>query len=192
MGRDIPHFRPYLKKAMDVEPGNDEPDTPPTTVTIESGMVVTRAQQLKQDELEERERLQQKQDGPIVSAFYPVTDESGVEGSETETTPPPEDRDGDTESDETVEYLDRVITHTELGHAQKYDSSLTKIRERASKDSEPYFWSNGILMRKLYHTLGKKLIVVPKVAQRKILSMAHNITIAGHFARDRTLHAIRA
>ena len=43
MGRDIPHFRHYLKKAMDVEPGNDELNTPPTTVTIESGMVVTSA-----------------------------------------------------------------------------------------------------------------------------------------------------
>ena len=115
MGRDIPHFRHYLKKALDVEPGNDELDTPPTTVTIESGMVVTRAQQLKQDKLEERERLQQKQDGPIVSALYPVTDGSGVEESEAETTPPPEDRDGDAESDETVEYLDGVITRTELG-----------------------------------------------------------------------------
>ena len=192
MGRDIPHFRQYLKKALDVEPGNNELDTPPTTIMNESGMVVTRAQQLKQDELEEKERLQQKQDGPIVSALYPVTDGSGVEESEAETTPPPEDRDGDTESDEIVEYLDGVITRTELGHAQKYDSSLTKIREKASKDSEPYFWSNGILMRKPYHTLGKKLIVVPKVAQRKILSMAHNTPIAGHFARDRTLHAIRA
>ena len=38
----------------------------------------------------------------------------------------------------------------------------------------------------------QNLIVVPKVAQRKILSMAHNTPIAGHFARDRTLHAIRA
>ena len=77
IGRDIPHFRHYLKKALDVEPRNDELDTPPTSVTIESGMVVTRAQQLKQDELEERERLPQKQDGPIVSALYPVTDGSG-------------------------------------------------------------------------------------------------------------------
>ena len=62
--------------------------------------------------------------------------------------------------------------------------SLIFIRERASKDSEPYFWSNGILMRKPYHTLGKNLIVGPKVAQRKILSMAHNTPIAGHFARE--------
>ena len=54
-------------------------------------MVVTRAQQLKQDKLEERECLQQKQDGPIVSALYPVTDGSGVEESKAETTPPPED-----------------------------------------------------------------------------------------------------
>ena len=110
MGRDILHFRHYLKKVLDVEPGNDELDTPPTSVTIESGMLVTHAQQLKQDELEERECLQQKQDGPIVSALYPVTDGSGMEESETETTPPPEDRDGGTESDETVEYLDGVIT----------------------------------------------------------------------------------
>ena len=82
MGMDIPHFRHYLKKALDVEPGNDELDNPPTTVTIESDMVVTRAQQLKQDELEEREHLQQKQDGPIVSALYPVTNRSWVEESE--------------------------------------------------------------------------------------------------------------
>ena len=63
MGRDIPHFRHYLKKVLDVEPGNNEPgndelDTPPTTVTIESGMVVTHAQQLQQDNFEEEERLQ--------------------------------------------------------------------------------------------------------------------------------------
>ena len=133
MGRDIPHFRYYLKKALDVEPGKDELDTPPTTFTIESGMVVSRAQQLKQDELEEREHLQQKQDGPIVSALYPVTDRSWVEESEEETTPPTEDRDGDAESDETVEYLDGVITHSEPYFYNK--------RERASKESEPYFYN---------------------------------------------------
>ena len=77
MRRDIPHFRHYLKKIPDVKPENDELDTPPTTVTIESGMVVTHAQQLQQDNLEEEERLQQERDGPIVSALYPV-----AEGSE--------------------------------------------------------------------------------------------------------------
>ena len=64
-----------------------------------------------------------------------------MEESEAEMTPPLEDRDGDAESDETVEYLDGVITRTELGHTKKYDSSLTKIRERAIKDSEPYFYN---------------------------------------------------
>ena len=44
MGRTIPHFRHYLKKALDVEQGNDGLDIPPTTITIESGKVVTRAQ----------------------------------------------------------------------------------------------------------------------------------------------------
>ena len=74
MGRDIPHFRHYLKKALDVELGNDELDTPPTTITIESGMVVTRAQQLQQDNLEEEKYLQQERDRPIVSALYPVAE----------------------------------------------------------------------------------------------------------------------
>ena len=35
MGRDISHFRQYLKKALDVEPGNNELDTPPTTIMSE-------------------------------------------------------------------------------------------------------------------------------------------------------------
>ena len=116
MERDIPHFRHYLKKALDVEPGNDEPgndelDTPPTTVTIESGMVVTRTKQLQQDNLEEEEHLQQERDGPIVSALYPVAEESEAEELESdeanEIVPPTDERDGEAESDEV---LDGVIT----------------------------------------------------------------------------------
>ena len=41
MGRDIPHFRQYLKKALDMEPGCDETNTPPTTTTTETSLAVT-------------------------------------------------------------------------------------------------------------------------------------------------------
>ena len=47
-------------------------------------------------------------------------------------------------------------------------------------------------MRKPYHVLGKDLIVLPKVARRKVLTMAHNTPWAGHFGWERTLHSIRS
>ena len=51
-------------------------------------------------------------------------------------------------------------------------------------------------MRKPYNTLGKNtlgkdLIMVPKVARNWILRMAHNSPIAGHYASERTLSTIR-
>ena len=59
------------------------------------------------------------------------------------------------------------------------------------KPNSPYFWENGLLMRKPYNTLDKKLIVLPQSERIKALRMAHHGPIAGHFARDRTLQAIR-
>ena len=47
-------------------------------------------------------------------------------------------------------------------------------------------------MRKPYHVLEKDLIVLPKVARRKVLTMAHNTPWAGHFDRERNLHSIRS
>ena len=46
-------------------------------------------------------------------------------------------------------------------------------------------------MRWPYQPLGKNLLVIPSVARKKVLSMAHNSPIAGHFGRDRILQAIR-
>ena len=59
------------------------------------------------------------------------------------------------------------------------------------KPNSPYFWENGLLMRKPYNTLDKKLIVLPQSERIKALRMADHGPIAGHFARDRTLQAIR-
>ena len=153
-------------------------------------MVVTRAQQLQQDNLEEEECLQQERDGPIVSALYPVAEGSEAEELESdeanEIVPPTDERDGEAESDEV---LDGVITREELSKSQRNDDTLKHIRDRAGK--EPDFWHKGVLMRKPYNTLGKDLIMVPKVARSRILRMAHNSPIAGHYASERTLSTIR-
>ena len=42
MGRDIPHFRQYLKKVLREEPEIEEKNIPPTSISTKSGMVVTR------------------------------------------------------------------------------------------------------------------------------------------------------
>ena len=140
MGRDILHFRHYLKNTMDVEPGNDELDTPPTTVTIESDMVVTRTQQLQQDNLEGEECLQQERDGSIVSALCPVAEGSEaveLESDEVnETVPPTNERDVEAESDEV---LDGVITGEELSESQTNDDTLKHIRDKVDINKEPNF-----------------------------------------------------
>ena len=85
---------------------------------IDSGMVVTRAQQLQQDNLKEEVHLQQERDGPIVSALYPVAEGSEAEELESDeanqTVPPTDECDGEAESDEV---LDGVITREELSES---------------------------------------------------------------------------
>ena len=47
-------------------------------------------------------------------------------------------------------------------------------------------------MRKPYHFLAKSLSIIPILARQKVLSMAYNSPIAGHFGIDCTLQTIRA
>lgn len=46
-------------------------------------------------------------------------------------------------------------------------------------------------MRSPYHINGKNLVMVPRLARVKVMQLAHNSMIAGHFGRERTLEAIR-
>ena len=192
IGRDIPHFRQYLMKALDMEPGCDETNTPPTTTTTKTSMVVTRAQQQKKDELKEKEHLQQEQDGAVITTFDPVGDSSEAEASETK---PVEDEEPVVKptpaSDDLYNNVSKVITLEELGKDQRYDPTLKILREKVGKPNSPYFWENGLLMREPYNTLDKKLIVLPQSERAKTLRMAHHGPIAVHFARDRTLQTIR-
>ena len=131
--RDFPHFRQYLKKALDMEPGCDETNTPPTTTTTEMSMAITRAQQQRKDKLEEKERLPQEQDGAIIMTFDPVGDGSEAEDSETK---PVEDKES--------------VVNCVRRHGQqriRYDPTLKIIREKVGKLNSPYFWENSLLMR---------------------------------------------
>ena len=164
----------------------------PTTITTETSLAVPRAQQQRKDELEEKGHLQQEQDGAVITTFDPVGDGSEAEGSETK---PVEDEEpvvnSTPASDDLDNNISKVITPEELGKAQRYDPTLKITREKVGKPNSPYVWENGLLMREPYNTLGKKLIVLPQSERTKALRMAHHGPIAGHFARDRTLQAIR-
>ena len=169
-------------------------------------MVMTHARQCQQDALEEEERLRQEQDRPVITTLDSVNSGVQVEGTEDLETKegqaevPGENQvkkqctEGSVMADPTEEVGESssILTREELGKAQRYDATLANIRKKAYKDGGPYFWKEDILMREPYHVSGKELIMIPRVAQNKVLRMAHNTPIAGHFSRDRMLHAIRA
>ena len=46
-------------------------------------------------------------------------------------------------------------------------------------------------MRELYQILWKNLLIMPKLALQKVLTMAHKSQIEGHFGRVKTLQTIR-
>ena len=183
---------PPLKKALDMEPGCDKSNTPSTTTTTETRLAVTRAQQQRKDELEEKERLQQEQDGAIITTFDMVGDGSEAEGSKAKPVKDEEPVVNPTPvSDDLDNNISKVITLEELSKSHRYDPTQKIIREKVGKPNSPYFRENGLLMREPYNTLGQKLIVLPQSESTKALRMAHHGAIAENFARDRTLQAIR-
>ena len=137
MGRDIPHFRQYLKKALDMERGCDETNTPPTTTTTETSMAVTRAQQQREDELKEKEHLQQEQEAAIITTFDPVGDGSEAEGSKTKQVEDEEPVVNPTPASDVLDNnISKVITPEEVGKAQSYDPTLKILKRK---------WENPIV-----------------------------------------------
>ena len=88
--------------------------------------------------------------------------------------------------------LSKVLTRKSLGEAQRYDKCLKYLREKVDKAGVPYFWKGGLLMKEPYQSLGKYLLILPEIAQERVLNMAHNSPIGGHFGRGRTLKSIRS
>ena len=136
----------------------EEESTQPTPTLTESGMAVTRAQQLKQNKLAENEHLQQERDQPVISAPYPVEDGGEVEADEEKEEDaqdeleslPPVERNNE-KSEGAAEKLEGVLTKDELSRAQWYDTTLKIIREKARVREEPYYWADNLLMRNAYH-----------------------------------------
>ena len=85
----------------------------------------------------------------------------------------------------------KTISPEQLKTAQLPDSTLENICCKAGKENSPYFWQDGILMRKPYPIQGKDLVMVPKAARVKVLQLAHNSMTAGHFGQEGTMEAIR-
>ena len=229
MGRDIPHFRQFVKRELEKQLKKKE-TTSPTTIEAETGMVVTRAEQRRQDTLEEEERQRQELEGPVIASIdtevqaeesddlevkeYPAeasgredqTEEQGTEGLEGDihTVGCPAEASGGEDwteewsaggygvAEDQTGVLSKVLTRKSLGEAQRYDKSLKYLREKAGKAGEPYFWKGGLLMREPYQPLGKNLLILPEIARERVLAMAHNSPIGGHFGRERTLKSIRS
>ena len=212
MGRDIPHFKQFIKKELEKE---TKENTSPATIETKAGMVVIRSKQRQQDALEEEERLGQEEDGAVMTDLEVgenTTEASGGEwmeeqssgGLEKDVQPkecsievPGENQtqelntEGDGVSEDVEGVTTEVLTKEKLGKAQRYESDLQGIREKAERSGNPYFWQGGLLMRKSYQILGKNLLIMPKIARQKVLTMAHNSPIGGHFGRERTLQTIR-
>ena len=142
--------------------------------------------------------MQQERDQPVISAPYPVKDGSEAEADEEKEEDaqdeleslPPAERDNE-ESEGAAEKLEGVLTKDELSRAQRYDTTLKIIREKARVRERPYYWADNLLMRKPYYPQGKALVIVSAISRTQVLRMAHSTPIAGHFGRERTLQAIR-
>ena len=79
------------------------------------------------------------------------------------------------------EEMDKAISPDEFKEEQHSNPSLRKVRDKARHAGSPYFWENGLLLRKPYCVMGKDLVIVPKGARNKVMRLAHVSMVAGHF-----------
>ena len=108
MGQDIPHFRKYLREALEVKnPVQQPPPPPPPAIATESSMVVTRMQQQAQDQHEREEQFEQERDKPVAHPLDPVCDGGDAE----------ETKDGSMNQDEesAEEAVSEQDSETEIG-----------------------------------------------------------------------------
>ena len=89
------------------------------------------------------------------------------------------------------EEMDKAISPEEFKEERHSDPSLRKLRDKPQHTGSPYFWENGLLLRKPYCGTRKDLVIVPKGARNVMMRLAHVSMVAGRFAKDRTLQMIR-
>ena len=174
---------------------------------------MTRARQCQQDVLEEKERLRQEEDGPVITTLDSVDHGEQMEGAENLET-----KEGQaevpgvspvekqcTEGCEIVEQteefgaedgsdsvdlnkkgeeeMDKDISPEEFKDEQHSNPSLGKVRDEAQHAGSLYFWENRLLLRESYCGTGQDIVIVPKGARNKVMRLAHASIIARHFAR---------
>ena len=186
MGHDIPGFQKHLREALDAVSQKKGDPTPSSSAATQFGLVTTRAQQCIQKRIEHEEQLQQERDKPVL--FDVAAKEDSVLPDST-----PDDV-NNLIPESVLSQEDNIIFNTispeKLKEDQKSDPTLKAVRDKAEKIDNPYSWKEGILMRTTYQTNGKSLVMVQQVARGKVMQLAHNSMIAGHFGREKTLEAI--
>ena len=195
LGQDVPKFKRYLREALKVSDQKGEEMTSPISTPIEVEMVTTRAQQLTLTQCEE-EVLTQERDGTEIHTLDPCykgkqTEES--EGKDEEMAIPSPEL--ELEWGKSVQPLDngarpqinsgqlrgRTLRWRRSGARQARPTEPTSGRKNSYSGNLTRRWGGG----------GGGLIIVPRAARSKVLSLAHNTPVAGHFGRERTLATIR-
>ena len=82
------------------------------------------------------------------------------------------------------------ISPDQLKSEQMKDPTLRKVRSKVGTHNSTYFWEDGVLMTTPYHISRKNLVVVPQFARTRVMQLAHNSLVAGHFGRERRCHYI--
>ena len=85
----------------------------------------------------------------------------------------------------------RSISPDQLKSEQLKDPTLRKVRSKVGTHNSTYFLEDVVLMRTPYHINGMNLVVVTLFARTKVVQLALNSLVAGHFGRERTLELLR-
>ena len=192
MGHDVPHFKKYLREALKEE--DSIPLTPKVTKSCmvvtraqkQAENKLAAKEQLEQERPASHTYVGQvdvrsvaEENDPEVTSDeestvqiaadpeLPHKNMAGTEQGPVELDEPegPELVPDTTNAVVNEQNIFKTISPEQLKTAQLRDSTLEKICCKAGKENSPYFWQDGILMRKPYHIQGKDLVVVPKAAR---------------------------
>ena len=170
-GHDLPGFQKHLRKALDAESQKEGDPTPSASAATQFGLVMTRAQQCIQKQIEHEEQLQQERDEPIAHSLDTSCQESETEeGSMPDTegesalsllfdvaakekSAQPDSTPNDVNNlvpepalSQEGDAIFNTISPEKLKEHQKSEPTLEVVRDKSEKRDNPYFCKEGILM----------------------------------------------
>ena len=204
MEQDILHLRKYFREELEVASPVQPPPSPspPPPIATESSTVVTRMQQQAQDQCEREEEFEQERDKPVTHPLDSVYDGGDVEGTEGRSMNQDEESAEEAESEQDsgtgigqeTALIDATvfssISPDQLKSEHLKDPTLRKVRSKVGTRNSTYFLEDGVLMRTPFHINGKNLVVVPQFVRTKVMQLAHNSLVVGHFGRERMLELL--